>query len=252
MEIGYFLLLFMGIVLGLIGAGGSILTIPILVYGFGIPMTLSTTYSLFIVGASACMGVARHKESIEFKRAVIFTVPSLLSVSLSRFYLLPNIPETLGKFSKDFLLMMLLLSVMLLAAYAMIKESPSKRPSPQHPVKVMLIAIALGALMGILGTGGGFLIVPTLVFFLNFDIKNAVATSLLIVMLNAMAGFLSDHHSLTIDEYKSLIFFTLIAFLGMALGLHLGTKISGPHLKKGFGYLIAAIAISIALKELCF
>lgn len=245
------LFLFMGMTLGLTGSGGSILTLPILVYSAQLPLTLATTYSFFIVGTSAFIGVLRYKNSISFKHSLIFSIPSLSSVALTRYYLIPNLPKTLWTYTPSDLLMTLFIITMILASYLMI-TNPNKEPSPQNNSfpKVIALALFLGIIIGLLGTGGGFLIVPTLIMFLGIEIKYAIATSLFIIMLNSIVGFLSDPNLLSMHDYKSLLFFTGFSLAGMAFGLTIQSKVPNIHLKKGLGWFIAIIALSITLKEL--
>lgn len=244
--LAYLLFLLMGLTLGLIGAGGSILTIPILIYVVKIPVVLSTTYSLFIVGISAAFGVVRHWRIIAYQQALLFALPSLSAVSLVRYFIVPHL-------KCDDLLIGLLLAVMLLAAYFMTRTKTLTTQVFQLSVasvlKTTFLGFSLGATMGLLGAGGGFLIVPTLVLVLGVPIKQAVTTSLFIITLNSGAGFLFDKSSLSLSDYQSLLFFIMWALIGMLLGLKFSTKISADYLKKAFAGLVVAVALAISIKQ---
>ncbi len=251
---GFVLFLLMGLTLGLIGAGGSILTIPILVYVYKMPVLLSSTYSLFIVGWSACLGMLRYKNAIAFNKAFLFAIPSLTGVFISRFYFVPLLPEYILTLSRDSFLLFLLSIVMLLAALLMVSDRPPKKAHPTLTLPTILSIVcfgtSLGMLVGLLGTGGGFLIIPTLVLLLGVEMNQAVATSLFIIMLNSAIGFFADHQSLDITQYKKLFFFTALAMCGMWVGTLLSPKTSNEKLRKRFGYFIAVVALLIAAKEL--
>ena len=160
--LGYIALAAMGITLGLVGAGGSILTIPILVYLLNVPIILATSYSLVVVGSTAFMGLLRYRHHILFKKAIVFLIPSVLGVFAARYFMIPALPHTIGSLPIDKALVVLLLIFMGVAGYFMIKNSPldAKNHLPKNQnINVILIGLALGVIMGLLGAGGGFLIV---------------------------------------------------------------------------------------------
>lgn len=251
--IGYCLFFLMGIVLGLVGAGGSILTIPILIYTFNVPVLLATTFSLFIVGFTSFVGMLRYYQTIHFSKALLFAVPSVFGIVLTRYFILPHLPDTVYGFTLDSILLHLLVLVMFLASYFMIRE-PAKARIPEETgwveiVKVVFIAFFLGMLMGFLGAGGGFLIIPTLVLLLGVDMRDAVGTSLFIITLNSAVGFIVDQQVIEKTELVHVLTFTALAIVGLLLGVQLGTKVSGKQLKIGFGWLVLAVAAMILLKE---
>ncbi|MCP4052082.1 MAG: sulfite exporter TauE/SafE family protein, partial [Mesoflavibacter sp.] len=184
--LGYIGALFIGLVLGLIGGGGSILTVPILVYFLGINPITATAYSLFVVGSSALVGAIKNiqKKLVDFKTAIVFAVPAFTAVFLTRKYLVPAIPEQFYKIdnfiiTKDIAIMLLFAVLMLLASISMLK---SKKEVEKEDVNLNFVvfffqAAFIGVLTGLVGAGGGFLIIPTLMFFARMSIKNAVATS---------------------------------------------------------------------------
>lgn len=245
----------MGLTLGLIGAGGSILAIPILVYVFKMPVLLSTTFSLFIVGWSACLGMLRYKNAIVYKKAFLFALPSVTGVFISRHFFVPLLPDTILSLQRDTFLMFSLVLVMLLAALFMVSNRPPRQQKPQLTFANIFMIISLGGclgvLVGFLGTGGGFLIIPTLVLLLGIEMHQAVATSLFIIMLNSAIGFFADQHTLDVSQYKKLFFFTALAMCGMWIGTLFNQKASAyVNLRKQFGYFLAFTAILIAAKEL--
>ncbi|NRD22991.1 sulfite exporter TauE/SafE family protein [Winogradskyella litoriviva] len=260
--LGYLGALIVGLVLGLIGGGGSILTVPILVYFLGFSPILATSYSLFVVGSTALIGTLRNikNNTIDFKTAIIFAIPSILTVFMVRSLVIPNLPEvffSIGSFNltNSLFIMLLFATIMLLAGWTMIKskdiiaDNEIKEYDNNHYLAIGTQAIGIGALAGLVGAGGGFLIVPALVLLVKLPIKKAISTSLFIIAIQSLIGFLGDLNTLTID-WKFLITFTLISIVGIFIGLALAKKISPKGLKRGFGYFTIIMAIYIVYKEL--
>ncbi|MAP80770.1 MAG: permease [Aequorivita sp.] len=257
--LGYFGALLVGVVLGLIGGGGSILTVPVMVYLFAINPVVATGYSLFVVGTTALFGAIRNmkKKMVDFKTALVFATPAFIAVFLTRRYLLPAIPENLFsignfEFTKDIAIMIFFAIVMLVASITMIKN---KRPEPEAGAQIeynypliIVQGIFLGFVTGAVGAGGGFLIIPALVLLAKLPMKKAVATSLLIIAVNSLIGFTGDIFTLEID-WKFLLTFTAISILGIFIGIKLGTFINGKKLKKGFGWFVLLMGIYIIYKE---
>ena len=244
-------LFFMGGLLGLIGAGGSILTIPILVYLLGVSISVATTYSLVIVGVSSFAAVVRRRNEIMFSQSAFFIFPSFLGVILSRYFLLPSLTRALDQITLEKVLLGLLLILMVVAGHLMIRNTVCSDDvkAPRHPLNVTFIALSVGLTVGLLGVGGGFVIIPSLVLMLSFSIEQAVPTSLFIIVLNSMAGFAVDHHELSITQWQSLGIYLLISLIGMFAGAYLSPFIKSENIKKSFGYFIWAIAVMIFLKE---
>lgn len=257
--LGYFGALLVGVVLGLIGGGGSILTVPVMVYLFAINPVVATGYSLFVVGTTALFGAIRNmkKKMVDFKTALVFATPAFIAVFLTRRYLLPAIPENLFSignfiFTKDIAIMIFFAIVMLVASITMIKN---KRPAPEEGAQIeynypliIVQGIFLGFVTGAVGAGGGFLIIPALVLLAKMPMKKAVATSLLIIAVNSLIGFTGDIFTLKID-WKFLLIFTAISILGIFVGIKLGTFINGKKLKKGFGWFVLLMGTYIICKE---
>lgn len=260
--IGFLVSMLAGVLLGLLGGGGSILAVPVLVYLFQFDLTTATLYSLFIIGVSslgASISNARNK-LLNLKIFFLFGIPSVITVFLVRAYILPAIPEEIsmpfiGDFSKRVLLLLLFSSIMILAAYAMIRKNrviePSNFSSNNQLGILALQGIVTGALTALVGAGGGFLIVPALVMIAGLDMKKAVGTSLLIVATQSLTGFAFDGSGVEIN-WELLLLLTAITILGMQLGLLLSKKLSAAFLRPFFGWFVAAMAVIIAVKELFF
>ena len=263
MEItGYIASIFIGISLGLIGSGGSILTVPVLVYLFGIGVEMSTAYSLFIVGSTALVGGVRNAflSNVNYKTAVVFTIPAFIAVYTTRAYLVPAIPSviiTLGTYvlTKDIAIMVFFALVMLASSVSMIRNKRKKEEEnavPQLNLPVIIIEGAVvGALTGIVGAGGGFLIIPALVLFAKLPMKKAVGTSLLIIAAKSLIGFIGDVQRYGDQlDWTRLLTFTAIAVFGIFIGIYLNTFIDGKKLKKGFGWFVLLMAVYIIGKQL--
>ena len=258
--IGYFASILIGVALGLIGGGGSILTVPVLVYLFGVSPLLSTSYSLFIVGSTSLVGaVNNYKQGfVNVKIALLFGLTSITTVFLTRKFIIPNIPQEVAKIgsfiiTESMLMMILFATLMVIAATAMIKNRKSideKNPvkTKLNIIKLLVYGIAIGITTGFLGAGGGFLLIPTLVILLGLPMKEAVGTSLLIIALNSLFGFSADLGHFEIDWYF-LLTITAIALVGLVIGSQIGKKIESIKLKKGFGYFVLIMGIFIIIKE---
>lgn len=259
--LGYFAALVIGLSLGLIGGGGSILTVPVLVYIFGIPAVISTSYSLFVVGCSSLIGaiIAYKKKNISVKTAILFSIPSIISVYLTRLYILPIIPESILSINnfiiiKDTFIMSLFTIIMIGASIFMIIDKKYKTKTKIKNCtlcyfKIVLEGLVVGILTGLVGAGGGFLIIPALVIFAKLPMKVAVGTSLLIISNKSIIGFIGDLQNNIDIDWKLLSIFTLISFVGIFIGFYLSKFISGSKLKKSFGYFVLTMAIIIIYKE---
>ncbi len=264
MEIvGYIASILIGVSLGMVGSGGSILTVPVLVYLMGVNPLLATTTSLFIVGITSLVGGIRAytKGKVDFKAVTEFGIPSILSIFLTRHYLLPAIPDivfSIGGLSvtKEILLMVVFAILMLAASITMIrnqepviKQQEDEKVNHHKVLPLMLLGFSIGIVTGLLGAGGGFLIIPTLVLFLKLPMKTAVGTSLLIIAINSLFGFL---FSLKQFEYNwtLILLFTVLSIAGLFIGSKLADKVSGASLKKGFGWFVLVMGVYIIIKEL--
>lgn len=257
--LGYAGALVIGLVLGLIGGGGSILTVPVMVYLFYLNPVLATAYSLFVVGISALVGTLRNmsKRLVDFRTAIVFAIPAFITVYTTRKFMVPAIPDeifSLGSFTitKNFSVMVFFALIMLIAAISMIK-SRNDTPENLGPVTynypfIVAEGLVVGLITGIVGAGGGFLIIPALVLFAKLPMKRAVATSLLIISIKSLIGFIGDVENLNID-WSFLIKFTIVSVVGIYVGVWLNKFMDGKKLKKGFGWFVLVMAFYILYKE---
>ena len=275
MEIlGYIGAVVMGLSLGLIGGGGSILTVPILVYLFQVDAVLATAYSLFIVGFTSLVGSVSHVRlgNVHWRTAIVFGIPSIISVFLTRSYLVPRIPDPIMTFGQDpsggaalvitksVGLLLLFAVIMVMAAYSMIK--PSKKSGtdtlsnaedvqPQFNYPLILAEGAIvGVVTGLVGAGGGFLIIPALVLLAKLPMKQAVGTSLMIIAAKSLIGFVGDMSGDEVIDWNFLAVFSSIAVVGILLGSWLSKRIPGEKLKPTFGWFVLVMGTYIIIKEL--
>lgn len=261
MEItAYFAAILVGLVLGLLGGGGSILTVPILVYLLKIPAYQATAYSLFVVGTTSLIGSFNYMKQnlVNIRVAVIFSIPSFIGVLLTRKLLLPFLPDalfTVGTFiiTKNMMIMILFSLLMILASYSMIKKKrKDAKKTEQKKIFLILKFFMVGVFLGLVGAGGGFLIIPSLIFFANLEMKEAVGTSLLIISANSLIGFAGDLTTSLQINWVLIITFSLLAIAGIFLGTYASKFIDGKKLKPAFGWFVLAMGVYIITKELFF
>ena len=258
---GYLSALVIGISLGLIGGGGSILAVPILAYLFSVNEKVATAYSLFIVGVSSLVGgFKKHlKGYVDWKTAIIFGIPAVAGVTLVRYYVVPALPDILFnindfEFTRRMGMFGLFAVLMIPAAFSMLKKPKEKEQKSDDTVKynyslILIEGLLVGGITGMIGAGGGFLIIPALVILANIDMKVAVGTSLVIIAFKSLIGFfLGDALTMDID-CAFLAVFTGISLVGIFIGSNLSNFIDGAKLKKGFGYFIFVMAIFIFYME---
>lgn len=260
MEIlGYIFAVVIGVSLGLIGGGGSILAVPILAYLFGLDEKVATAYSLFVVGFAALVGgIRKHtQQQVDWKTAVVFGIPSIIGVWLVRHYVIPVMPDTMfamGDFvcTRRMVMFGLFALLMFMAAFSMLSNKERKSGSGDIRYNFPLIlteGLLVGGITGLVGAGGGFLIIPALVVLANLEIKIAIGTSLIIIAIKSLLGFmLGDALNMPVD-WQFIGLFTSLAVLGIFIGVYLGQFIDGKKLKKGFGYFIIVMAIFIFIME---
>lgn len=258
---GYLASAIIGISLGLIGGGGSILTVPVMVYLFGIQPMLATSYSLFIVGSTSLVGAVNNLRNgqVNLKAALFFGSSSIATVVITRKYLVPLIPENLltsdhVTVTTSFLTMVLFGVLMILASVSMIRNEVKTGPEKQCPECIRLFKLAgygitIGLVTGLLGAGGGFLLIPALVLLVGLPMKQAVGTSLMIIALNSLIGFAADLGHVTID-WQFLLTISAIAGAGVLAGGLLARKIDGNKLKNAFGWFVFAMGIAIIIMEI--
>lgn len=258
---GFISALIIGVSLGLIGGGGSILAVPVLAYLFSVNEKVATAYSLFIVGASAMIGgLKQHfKGYVDWRTAIVFGLPSIIGVIIVRYYVVPALPDVLFdisgfEFTRRMAMFGLFAVLMIPAAFSMIKERKGNPKKENEEVKynyplILLEGLIVGAITGLIGAGGGFLIIPALVLLANVEMKVAVGTSLVIIAFKSLLGFfLGDAFTIEID-WQFLATFTGLSFVGIFIGSYLSNFIDGQKLKKGFGYFVFVMAIFIFYME---
>lgn len=263
MEIaGYLASILMGLSLGMIGGGGSILTVPILVYLFGTNPVTATAYSLFIVGSTALVGGLSYlkKGEVDLKTGFIFAVPSFIGVYLTRAYVVPKLPDPVFQlsgisFSKPLLIMLAFAILMVAASISMIrtKKTEAKKAELSAITKFSLISLeglVVGAVTGFVGAGGGFLIIPALVVLVGMPMKIAVGTSLFIIAVKSLIGFIGDLQHQTSIQWSLLTTITAIAVFGLFVGMQLTKKVSEKGLKKGFGYFVLVMGAFILFDQI--
>ena len=258
---GYASALLIGITLGLIGGGGSILAVPVLAYLFSVNEKVATAYSLFIVWASALVGGFKQhlKGYVDWKTALVFGTPAIIGVTLVRHYVVPALPDVIFtidafEFTRRMGMFGLFALLMIPAAFSMLKKRKEKKNKENSTVNyryslILIEGLLVGGVTGIIGAGGGFLIIPALVILANIDMKVAIGTSLIIIAFKSLLGFfLGDALTMDID-WSFLSIFTGISLIGIFIGSYLGNFIDGSKLKKGFGYFIFIMAIFIFYME---
>ncbi|RQP19763.1 MAG: sulfite exporter TauE/SafE family protein [Parapedobacter sp.] len=257
---GYIASVFIGIALGLIGGGGSILTVPVLVYLFSIDAVLATAYSLFVVGATSAVGSFSYftKGLVNIRTAIVFGIPSIIAVYLTRAFIVPAIPAeifSIGNFTftKSILLMLLFAVLMIFTSYSMIKkekdvtdEAPQKQQF-NYPL-ILVEGTLVGILTGLVGAGGGFLIIPALVLLSKLPMKEAVGTSLVIIAAKSLIGFFGESSETAID-WLFLLKVSAFAIIGIFIGMALSKKINAAKLKPAFGWFVLVMGIYIIVKE---
>ncbi len=261
-HLGWIAIALMGMTLGLIGGGGSILTVPIFAYLFHISATMATGYSLFVVGATALVGSIAYMRRglVDFKTAATFAPPAFLGVYLARRYVVPAIPETVlqvGGFAlgRDQAILTLFAVLMLASAVTMIRKSRTPEAEPEGEPhfawgKILLEGLVVGGLTGLVGAGGGFLIIPALVLFANVPMQVAVGTSLLIIAAKSLLGFLGDVQRTSDINWTFLVEATLVAAVGIVVGSLLASRVSNEKLKPAFGWFLVVMGAYILGKEL--
>lgn len=258
--VGFLASIIMGLILGTLGGGGSILTVPILVYLFKQSPIQATTYSLFIVGSTALIGGFGYlkKKEVDLKTGILFALPSFVGVTFSRGYLVPNLPDPvlyLGpvQISKPLFMMAAFSLLMVLASLSMIRVKKEAAPPSLSPLKkIALIAfqgLFVGCVTGFVGAGGGFLIIPALVVLVGLPMKRAVGTSLFIIAANSLIGFISGIQKEAEIDWKLILSITFVAFIGLFLGLLVSDKVPQKNLKKGFGYFVLIMGTFILLDQ---
>ncbi|WP_119079632.1 sulfite exporter TauE/SafE family protein [Chitinophaga alhagiae] len=257
---GYIASILIGVSLGIIGGGGSILTVPVLVYLFRVDAVLATAYSLFIVGVTSIAGAVPYfrKGLVNVKTAVVFGIPSIAAVFLTRAWLVPAIPREIMRIgdrtvTSSSLLMLLFALLMIGASYSMIRKERQREDAPpqqqqfNYPL-ILLEGLLVGMLTGLVGAGGGFLIIPALVVLSKLPMKEAVGTSLVIIAAKSLIGFLGESGETPVD-WSFLLLVTAFAIAGIFIGFVLSKRVNSEQLKPAFGWLVLVMGVYILLRE---
>ncbi len=256
---GYILAILTGLSLRLIGGGGSILTVPILVYFFGIDAVTASSYSLFVVGIASLTGTvnAFSQKEIAYTQVFLFGIPSLLFVFLMRKVIMPLIPEVINlnifSISKGRLVLIVFAILMIVAAYLMIKVKEHEATAVNYKANatvIILQGVAVGIITGFVGVGGGFLIIPALIFFSRLNMKKAVGTSLVIITLNAIIGVIGDLSNHVNIDLQLLLVFAGFAVAGIIIGGFVSKYIHDSKLKPAFGWFVFCIGLFILTESL--
>lgn len=247
--------LLIGLSLGLLGSGGSILTVPVLAYVIGRPEKLAIAESLAIVGAIALVGAVQYAVAnrIAWRVLVMFAPASIIGTIGGAW---------LAGFVSGALQLLVFGCVMLAAAAAMWKragraEQASENPTPSQKPKLLPLAaqgLVVGVMTGFVGVGGGFLIVPALVLLAKLDMQRAVGTSLALISINALSAFLGyqrllDPQTQAID-WSTIGLFIAVGTVGSIAGKRLNARVNQRALKKGFAVFLVVMGVVIVVREL--
>lgn len=251
-----------GLVLGLLGGGGAMFSIPVLVYLFHLPPSVATGYSLFLVGVTAMSGAVQNtrKHLVDFKSALYYGIPSVITVYVIRRFVIHSLPDVLWQTTgftlhKDDGILLLLTVVMILVGFKMISEKPKVQTGeePEHKMNyplLILVAVLIGAFVGVAGAGGGFLMTPALIYFANLPMKKAIGTSLVLVSVNSFLGFAGDLGANPHMDWIFLLKFSGFSVAGVFIGSYLSHGIDSLKLKNAFGWFMVAMGIYIGVKEI--
>ncbi len=254
--LGYICAVLIGLILGLMGAGGSILTVPVLVYIMGFNPITATAYSLFIVGTTSVVGTVKNiqNNTVDVKTGLLYAIPSLIGVYIARMFIVPALPPVLFSMGsvdvlRDTFIMILFSIIMAFAAYAMLREGAEVEKEHRRRPWLALIIFFAGILVGMVGAGGGFLFIPLLIYAANLHVKQAMATSLMIIAINSLIGFTGDLGHTQMD-WPFLLTFSALAVIGILLGIYLTRFIHATWLKRVFGWFVLVMAIVILAEEI--
>ncbi|MAE73145.1 MAG: permease [Bdellovibrionaceae bacterium] len=259
LGLGYLAAVLMGGVLGLIGGGGSILTVPILVYLMSVSPVEATAYSLFVVGTASLIGSVDYirRDLVRFKVGLVFSVPAFVGVYGMRRFVLPAIPDTIRmtsfEVSKDGLILTAFSVMMVLASYFMIRGRKNQNADQNIKLNIPLIGLegfVVGSISGFVGAGGGFLIIPSLVLLAGLEMKAAVGTSLMIIAVNSLIGFIGDLQVMESIQWAMLLRFVVCAVVGIFVGIGLSRRVPGAKLKPLFGWFVLVVGSAIFLQQM--
>jgi uncharacterized membrane protein YfcA len=264
--LGYACFIFIGLILGLIGGGGSMLAVPVLIYILNFPVNEATSYSLFIIGLTSLFGAFTflRKGDFNLEAIYLFAIPSLSTVFLTRKFLLPIIRNdvfTIANITvtKQLIIMLLFTVLIIFSSVSMIRKKKNIAKtemmwgefyrSPLHFPFIIILAMLVGLISGIVGAGGGFMIIPVLVIFMKTSMKKAVGTSLIIIAINSLVGFTGNIGTFNID-WIFIFIVSVLSIFGIFIGTFVAKFIQGKKLKPLFGWFTLCVGILIITKEL--
>ncbi|MCX8479875.1 MAG: sulfite exporter TauE/SafE family protein [Chitinophagales bacterium] len=262
--LSYLLALLIGLSIGIMGSGGAILAVPILYYVAGYSMLEASVYSLFVVGATSAVGAMRSWKNklVNWSAVLFFGIPSVICVYLTRLFIVPLFPKTIfsvADFSMplDMALLMLFAVLMLLAARSMLRkqvvgaQTSLNFNSNKSRLQIIMFGVIVGALTAILGAGGGFLIIPALVLFMYLPMKEAIGTSMFIVAMNALNGFIGSLLKGSVNlNYQFLLIFSLMAIIGLFIGMHWSKRLNAEKLKRAFAFFVLGMGLFIIVQQI--
>jgi uncharacterized protein len=259
--LGYIAALLIGLSLGLLGGGGSILTVPALVYLLHVDTVLATAYSLFIVGMTSFVGGIRKLQEglVHIRVALLFGLPSVVAVYFTRRKLVPLVPTFHWgnvTIEPDYILMTLFAIFMLIASVSMIRSKTANvfkgdvlnAGTIDNYPRLIVQGLLTGFVTGLVGVGGGFLIIPALVIVSRLPMKQAIGTSLAIIAMNSIIGFFGGLKNIDVD-WRFLATFSAISIFGVLLGNKLSHRVDSAKLKIAFGWFVLFMGIYIIAKE---
>jgi uncharacterized membrane protein YfcA len=242
---GFALLLsaLIGLSLGLLGSGGSIITLPVLVYVAGVPAHQAVGMSLVIVGGTSIVGTLLNlrRGSLDLRAGSFFALSGMVGAFIgARFTHLVSAS-----------VLMLLFGILMLAVGGwMLGPNDLATPSRScQPIRCLTAGITVGLLTGFLGVGGGFLILPALVLFAGLDMKTAIGTSLAVIAVNCVGGLFGQLRFIDIDWLLTLLFLA-IAVAGMFGGALLAGWLSAATLRPGFAWCVAFLGMALVVRNL--
>jgi hypothetical protein len=255
---GYASLIGVGFLLGMMGAGGSILSVPILVYLFSLDVVVASSYSLFIVGSTSVVGTAlkHHDHFIDIPAAVQLGVPSVLATFCTRKWLVCSLPDILFTYGSIpitrralllsvFAMVVIISSLMVIHSRQSTSDESTSRP---YPLALILAGLGVGFLSGLAGVGGGFLILPALMLFAGLSFNVAAGSALPIIAMNSLVGFLGGAYSHSVN-WLFLASISMLATLGIFIGDLFASRFSPNTLKRIFGWSALVLGIWILVKE---
>jgi uncharacterized protein len=242
--LGVALSLLIGVSLGFFGGGGSILTVPLLVYVFGLDPKTAIASSLLVVGSASISGAYQHWRAgnVEIRTGLLFGAAGMTGAYIG---------GRIGAYLDGTLLLLLFASMMVLTSVAMWqgrRVRSASAPTKRATGRLVLQGLAVGSFTGLVGAGGGFLIVPALTLWAGLSIRAAIGTSLFVIVLNTLAGFLGYLSHVEVD-YGLIAAVTGIAIAGSFVGSRLAHRIDPASLRRAFAVFVGAMAVFILVRE---